>query len=155
MYVCVCVCVGSCACCRDFLPNNTCCAGHCGSIGSHAQSSLSFLLAQQQDFQSFLYSFFSGSQTEECSLPMNRELTGQAAGSLPTKPCEPRRGRKGCKARHSCSPCLAHPSSACGAAVILLQRRGNGCKMGRGRMERENGRSKAERCWRVEKSEEA
>lgn len=95
IYIYICVCVGSRVCCRDFLPNNTCCAGHSGSLGSHAQSSLSFLLAQQQDFQGFLYLFFFGSQAEERSLPVNSELAGQAAGSLHTKPCELWGGEEG------------------------------------------------------------
>lgn len=32
---------------------------------------------------------------EECSLPVNSELAGQAAGSLHTKPCELRGGEEG------------------------------------------------------------
>lgn len=96
--------VGSRVCCRDFLPNNTCCASRSGSLGSHAQSSLSFLLAQQRDVRCFLYLFFFGSQTEERSLPMNSELTGQAAGSSHAEPCERGGGEEGGRLLQ---PCLA------------------------------------------------
>lgn len=113
--------VGSRVCCRDFLPNNTCCASRSGSLGSHAQSSLSFLLAQQRDVRCFLYLFFFGSQTEERSLPMNSELTGQAAGSSHAEPCERGGGEEGSRLLQ---PCLGQAGGPVLGTMDLLGVRG-------------------------------